>query len=128
MTNDLQQHHTENDQDTDSHERQHRGNIKIIYILYLLSLVVGITGLIGLVMAYVYKADASSWLKDHYRWQIRTFWIGLLYTVCGVLLSSMGIGVLILLFVLIWFIVRCVKGLQRLQLREPPAKMNSWLF
>ncbi len=108
--------------------QQDGGNARIIYILYLVSLVVGITALVGLVMAYVYRAEATDCIKAHYRWQIRTFWIGLLYTLSGVLLSGIGVGFLILLFALIWFIVRCVKGLQSLERREPPANPGSWLF
>jgi len=30
-------------------------------------------------MAYIYKGDAPDWLKSHYRYQIRKFWIGILY-------------------------------------------------
>ncbi|MFC6670248.1 DUF4870 family protein [Marinobacterium aestuariivivens] len=99
---------------------QDGGYARIIYILYLVSLVVGVTALIGVVMAYVYRGEASPWLQDHYRWQIRTFWIGLMYTVLGAILSGIGIGFLVLLFALVWFIVRCVKGLQRLERRQPP--------
>lgn len=107
---------------------QDGGYARIIYILYLVSLVVGVTALIGVVMAYVYRGEASPWLQDHYRWQIRTFWIGLMYTVLGAILSGIGIGFLVLLFALVWFIVRCVKGLQRLERRQPPANPASWWF
>lgn len=104
------------------------GNAKIIYILYLVSLVLGITGLIGLVMAYINKGDAPEWLKSHYQWQIRTFWMGLLYTVIGLITTSILIGFLILLLNLIWFIVRCVKGLSALEKQQPPANPTSWLL
>ncbi len=104
------------------------GNAKIVYILYLVGLVVGITSIVGVVMAYIYKGDAPEWLRDHYRWQIRTFWIGLLYTLIGLVTSLILVGYLILLFVLVWYIVRCVKGLQRLDKRQPLADSGSWLF
>ncbi|GGO78234.1 membrane protein [Marinobacterium nitratireducens] len=104
------------------------GNARIIYILYLVSLLVGITALIGVVMAYVYRSDAPPWLREHYRWQIRTFWIGILYTFIGSLLTGVGVGFLVLLAVLVWFIVRCVKGLQRLGRGEAPEDSGSWLF
>nr|WP_067291921.1 hypothetical protein [Marinobacterium profundum] len=107
---------------------QNGSNAKIIYVLYLVSLVVGITALVGLVMAYVYRSEATDCNKAHYRWQIRTFWIGLLYTLLGALLTGIGVGFLILLFVAIWFIIRCVKGLQCLERREAPANPGSWLF
>ncbi|MBV0934293.1 DUF4870 family protein [Marinobacterium weihaiense] len=116
QTTDIQQHTGE------------PGNAKIVYILYFISLVVGITGLVGLVMAYIYKSDAPDWLRDHYRWQIRTFWIGLLYGFIGVVTAMFLVGYLILLFTLVWFIVRCVKGLQRLEKRQPLADSGSWMF
>lgn len=104
------------------------GNAKIVYILYLVGLVVGITSIIGVVMAYIYKGDAPNWLKDHYRWQIRTFWIGLLYSAIGLITSLILVGYLILLFVLVWYIVRCIKGLQCLDKRQPLPDSGSWLF
>ncbi|WP_417226463.1 DUF4870 family protein [Amphritea sp.] len=103
-------------------------NAKIVYILYLASLVFGITGLVGLIMAYVYKGDAPDWLKSHYQWQIRTFWIALLYTVIGIITTSFLIGFLILLLNVVWFIVRCIKGLSALDKQQPLPQPTSWLF
>ncbi|PSL12175.1 putative membrane protein [Marinobacterium halophilum] len=104
------------------------GNAKIVYILYLIGLVVGITSIVGVVMAYIYKADAPDWLKDHFRWQIRTFWIGIVYSLIGMVTTLILVGYLILLFVLVWYIVRCVKGLQCLDKRQPLPDSGSWMF
>ncbi len=101
---------------------------KAIYILYLVSIIFGLTSIVGLVMAYIYQGDAPDWLKTHYRYQIRTFWIGFLYGVIGVVLSFILIGYLVLLFVLIWLIVRCVKGIKALDQKEPVADPASWMF
>ena len=49
---------------------------KLVYILYLVGLVFGITGIIGVIVAYVNKGDAPEWMQSHYRFQIRTFWMG----------------------------------------------------
>ncbi len=103
-------------------------NAKVIYILYLLSLVVGITSLVGVIMAYVNVGDAPEPLKSHYRFQIRTFWIGLLYAVIGLALALAAVGVLVLLFVAVWLIVRCVKGLKALDRHEPYPKVETWLW
>lgn len=103
-------------------------NAQIVYILYLVSLVVGVTAIIGVIMAYVYKDTAPDWLRSHYRYQIRTFWIGLLYVVLGILLSVVLIGFLLLLFWLIWLILRCVKGLQQLERREPVSDSETWFW
>ncbi|WP_296057165.1 hypothetical protein [uncultured Amphritea sp.] len=109
-------------------QKSNGSNAKVVYILYLVSLIVGVTGIVGLVMAYVYKADAPGWLKTHYQWQIRTFWMGLLYTVIGLFTTMILIGYLILLFNLVWFIIRCIKGLSALEKRQPLPDPTSWLF
>lgn len=70
--------------------------------------------------------DAPEPLKGHYRFQIRTFWIGLLHGCIGVLLTLVAVGVLVLLFVAVWLIVRCVKGLKALDRREPYPKVETW--
>ena len=98
----------------------------IIYVLYLLTLVSGITGIIGVVMAYIYKDDASDWLRTHYEWQIRTFWIGLLYLAIALILCTILIGFLLLFVVAVWWIIRCVKGLKYLDQRAPYPDYRSW--
>jgi len=101
---------------------------KVIYILYLLSLVLGVTALVGVIMAYVNVGDAPEPLKSHYRFQIRTFWIGLLYGCFGLLLTLVAVGVIVLLFFVVWLIVRCVKGLKALDRREPYPNVQTWLW
>jgi len=100
----------------------------VIYVLYLVSLLVGITSIIGVIMAYVNRDSAPAWLYGHYRFQIRTFWIGLLYAIVGTLTTPIGIGVLILLFTLVWFIIRCVKGMMVLNEGREHPDPASWLF
>ncbi len=101
---------------------------KIIYILLLISTVVGFTGIIALIMAYVFKDNTTDWLQTHYRFQIRTYWIGLLYTVVGLITLTITIGYLILMFTFIWMVVRCAKGLKQLESGQPVNNLESWLF
>lgn len=107
-----------------------KGNANLIYILYLVSIIVGITGLVGVVMAYIGKGDAANdpVLTSHYNNQINIFWKMLLYTVIGIVLTMVIIGVLVLLAALIWYIVRCVKGMQSLSRGEAIANPGSWGF
>lgn len=119
------------DQVVETNEKQDasaKSGAKINYVLYLASIILGITGLIALIMAYVNKKDAPEWVQTHYQFQIRTFWIGLLYAVIGMLLSIIGIGFLILLFYVVWLIVRCVKGLKALDKNAPIENPTSWMF
>ena len=105
-----------------------RTSARIIYILHLASIIIGITAIVGLIMAYVNRDDAPAWLESHYRFQIRTFWIGALYLFLGVLLSQVVIGVFILLFSLVWLVVRCAKGLKFLERGEAFPNPATWLF
>ncbi|MBD3756135.1 MAG: hypothetical protein IE937_10950 [Gammaproteobacteria bacterium] len=100
----------------------------IIYVLYLLNLIVPITSLVGVVMAYINRGDAVTFLQTHYRFQIRTFWIGLLYGIVGALLTAILIGWLILIFTLVWFIVRCVIGIKYLNKHQAVPDPGSWMF
>ena len=99
----------------------------IIYVLYLVNLLIPFTGLVGVIMAYINKGDGN-FLDSHYQFQIRTFWIGLLYAVIGILLTFIIIGYLILIFVVIWLIVRAAKGLKYLGKQEPVPDPTSWMF
>ena len=103
-------------------------NAKIIYILYLVSLVIGVTAIVGLVMAYVNQGQGPAWVQTHYRFQIRTFWILLLFSAVALLLTFVFIGVVLWPLILIWLIVRCVKGLMAIEKQQPYAKPASWIW
>ena len=103
-------------------------NALVVYILYLAGLVIGISGLIGLVVAYVNRGKAGGFVETHYTWQIRTFWIGLLYALISGVLIIFAIGFVLLFAVAVWFIVRCIIGIQTLQRGEPIKDPQSWLI
>jgi uncharacterized membrane protein len=88
----------------------------------------GITSLIGVVMAYVQMGEAPEWARTHYRLQVRTFWIGLLYGVVAAATLVLLVGWLVLLFALIWLIVRCVKGLGFASRNEAYPSPGTWLW
>jgi len=112
----------------------------VIYALHAASLLIGILGaativfaflfgwpsIIAVVLNYVKRSEArGTWLESHFRWQIRTFWFGLLWVaLCGVfIMATLGIGLLIawlpLAVVGLWFIYRIVRGWLRLVDRHP---------
>ncbi len=101
---------------------------KIIYFLLIVSTIFGITCIIAVVMAYINNDDVDNWLQTHYRFQIRTFWIGLLYFVIGAVLSPFIIGYLVFLFTFFWLIIRCAKGLKQLEKQQPVNNPESWMF
>ncbi|MGJ7458875.1 DUF4870 family protein [Halomonas sp. MA07-2] len=100
----------------------------VVYALYLLSFVVGFTSVIGVVIAYVYRSKGPAWLDEHYRYQIRTFWIGLLYATIASILVLVAIGIPLLIALAVWMIVRCVKGFRGLQEKRAPDNVDTWLF
>jgi uncharacterized membrane protein len=101
---------------------------QIIYVLFIANIVLPFTALIGVIMAYVNKEDAPQWLKSHYRFQIRTFWIGLLYGLIGFVLLAILVGWFILLFTVIWLVIRCIKGLKYLEAKEAHPNPTTWMF
>ena len=111
-----------------------------IYALHAFSLLAGILGpvtvigafltgwpsIIAVVLNYVKRSEVSgTWLESHFRWQIRTFWFGLLWVgLClGFIVITLGIGILVawlpLLIVSVWFIYRIAKGWIRLRDGRP---------
>lgn len=115
-----------------SEEVTTEGTAKLVYILYLIGIVIGLTGVIGLIMAYVNRAEAPDWLNTHYQLQIRTFWIGSIFGLLCFWLFNMNsnqfLGVPVLLFWLVWLILRCVKGLKFIGKKEAYPNPESWLF
>jgi uncharacterized membrane protein len=101
---------------------------RVIYILYLVSLLVGVTSIVGVIMAYVNRGDAPDWVRSHYRFQIRTFWIGLLYTALSLLTFIVIIGIFLGMFGFVWWVVRCAKGLKLLARGEPYENAATWLW
>src|SRR5262249_17932960 len=106
----------------------------IVYLLYFAAYIIGITALIGVIIAYIKVPDANPLVRSHYQFQIRTFWIGLLYLVVGTFLTFgvMGfaaiIGFAVLFWWLIWSLVRNVKGLLALNDNKPIQNPTSWMF
>ncbi len=92
----------------------------IVYALYASSLLLGITAIVAIVVNYVKKDDvAGTWLESHFRWQIRTFWFGLLWAVLGFMTVLLVVGWFVLIANGIWFIYRIVKGYLRLNDNKP---------
>ncbi|MBL8583190.1 MAG: hypothetical protein JNL61_13320 [Rhizobiaceae bacterium] len=114
--------------ETDSWLEAGPTNVMVVYILYLVSLVIGVGLIVGVVVAYINRGKAGGWVDTHYTYAIRTFWIGLLYSVISVLLMFVMIGFLTAVATAIWFIARCVIGLQLVGRREPIKNPQSWLI
>ncbi|MBE0616276.1 MAG: hypothetical protein IH604_21620 [Burkholderiales bacterium] len=83
----------------------------MVYGLQIAGYFVGVTFIAGLIINYVKRKDVEgTWLASHFRWQIRTFWFGLLWSCVGVALLVVLVGVLILIGTAIWVLYRAIKG------------------
>ncbi len=82
----------------------------------------GITWIVAIIVDYVKRDDAEgTWLASHFRWQVRTFWWGLLWGVIGGILTLVLVGFVVLFADAVWIIYRIVKGWLRLsEHREVP--------
>ena len=104
---------------------------QVIYALHAFSLLTGILGvatvigafltgwpsIIAVILNYLKRGDArGTWLESHFRWQIRTFWFGLLWVLLCVafVIVTFGLGLLVawipMVGVTAWFIYRVGRG------------------
>ena len=100
----------------------------IVYVLYAAGYFVGVSALAGVIIAHIKADDADPVLRSHYQFQIRTFWIGLLYLAIGIPLSLVLIGLPILAWWFVWSLVRIIKGFIAINEHKPIANPASWLF
>lgn len=100
----------------------------ITYVLFVAGCIVPILPIIALVMAHVNRDTAPAWLATHYTWIIRTFWIGLASLLVFMILVLVGTGLLPLLILPLWILIRLIRDLMLLNNRQPVADPRSWLF
>lgn len=100
----------------------------VVYALYILGLFHGLTLFIGLIMAYALRGGAGPVMASHYTWQIRTFWISLIWFVIGAGVALVGAVLSIILIGIpilwtgglicagawLWAMIRCIVGAVRL--------------
>lgn len=99
-----------------------------VYALHIAGALTGVTCLIGAVIAYVSRKDAPEWLASHYEFQIRTFWLALLFWIGAALLTPVGIGIFLLPAVGVWLVVRGVVGLSNLLKGQPYPTPKNWML
>jgi len=109
---------------------------QVIYALHAASLLTGILGaatvvgafligwpsIIAVILNYVKRGEVrGTWLESHFRWQIRTFWWGLLWvSLCIIfVVLTLGIGLFVVWLpigiVSLWFVYRIARGWLALQ-------------
>ena len=112
---------------------------QVIYALHAFSLLTGILGvatvigafltgwpsIIAVILNYLKRGDArGTWVESHFRWQIRTFWFGLLWVLlcAAFVIVTFGLGLLVawipMVGVTAWFIYRVARGWMALNARR----------
>ena len=65
----------------------------VVYGLQAAAFLFGITALVAIIVNNVKKDDVlGTWLESHFRWQIRTFWYGLLWAGLFCAVCRWGLG------------------------------------
>ncbi len=99
-----------------------------VWVLYILGYLTGITMLVGLIIAYVKRSELSGTpYESHMTSAIRTFWIGLIFGIIGIVLTFVGIGILILGVLAVWQLFRIIRGLIRAIDGRPIEDPAGWL-
>jgi uncharacterized membrane protein len=112
--------------------------VHLVYALHTLSLLIGIVGaativgafvfgipsIIAVIINYMRREEArGTFLESHFRWQIRTFWFALLWSLVAAVLFVTIIGIPLALLVTvgagIWAIYRIARGWLALRDRRP---------
>lgn len=83
-----------------------------VYALQLLTLFTGGLSFIvaGVIAYFKYDESIGTMEESHFRWQIKTLWIGLGAGIVGLILLLVWIGVLVLALTEFWIIYRVIKG------------------
>ncbi|HLN85955.1 MAG TPA: hypothetical protein VK200_05820 [Candidatus Limnocylindrales bacterium] len=110
----------------------------LVYALHTLSLLIGVTtaativgafvygvpSIIAVVINYLKRGEAKqTFLESHFRWQIRTFWFALFWSVIGAMLFVTLVGIPLAVGVFfaagLWAIYRVARGWLALRDRKP---------
>jgi uncharacterized membrane protein len=100
----------------------------VIYVLYFVGYFTGVTLIIGVIIAHVQVGSGDPLLDSHYRFQIRTFWISVLYFIIGTILLFVLIGFLVYAWWFVWSLIRNIKGILALNEDRPIQNPYSWMF
>lgn len=100
----------------------------IVYALYGLGFLTGISALGGLILAYIQRDKADAVTRTHFDFQIRTFWFGVATLVVGMITALVLIGYLIMLWWVVWTLVRVIKGYLALNEGRPVENPRTWLW
>lgn len=110
------------------HDPNQRTIMIVVYVLFGLGVIFGgLPAIAGVILAYIKRQDMlpNSLYHNHLTFLIRTFWGSVAGTVIGFILSFIGIGILVLLAVGIWYLFRVIYGFVKL-MDEKSITTTGW--
>jgi len=117
-----------------------RGYVVVIYGLYIGSIMAVVTAPIGMCIALFRLGRGAAWLDTHLRFQIRTFWLGVLAALVALIMwhiagrmslppvYAWAFGYLFFTLGIVWMMARCAVGIHRLTSNRAIDAPGSWLF
>ncbi|WP_072818740.1 DUF4870 family protein [Modicisalibacter ilicicola] len=117
-----------------------RGAAILIYAFYLGSVMAVVTAPLGVAIAHFKLGRGAAWVDSHFRFQIRTFWLGVVAGGIGLLLWNLlgyfeappgiawALGYLFFTACLVWMVGRCGVGIHRLMANRPIDNPRSLGF
>ncbi|NDV11945.1 DUF4870 family protein [Crenobacter caeni] len=92
-------------------DRRFNNLVLLVYAIQAISLFTGLPAVIGLIINYLKLSEMrGTRYESHFRWQIRSFWWALAWSVLGGVLSLILVGYLVLGAVWLWFAYRVLRG------------------
>jgi len=105
-----------------------RQAVLLVYILYFIGFATGLSAFAGVVIAHTKWKEAPPPWDSHYRYLIRTFWLGLVQLATGIVMTVVFVGIAIILWWAFWTGVRCVRGILRTLDDEPVPDPDTLLW
>ncbi|GAA5445926.1 hypothetical protein Misp06_04133 [Microbulbifer sp. NBRC 101763] len=105
----------------EAREQSGRDLAIMVYLIQAISLFTAVPMFIGVLINYFKRSDVRGTLAEsHFRWQIRTFWFWLLWTIVGICtVWIFGLGYIVLAINWIWVFYRVIRGWLVLVDRRP---------
>jgi uncharacterized membrane protein len=112
----------------------------VIYGLYIGSIMAVVTAPLGALIAHFRLSRGATWLDTHLRFQIRTFWLGILAAAVALLVWQISglaelpsvyawsFGYFFFTLGIVWMMARCAVGVHRLTSNRAIDAPKSWLF
>lgn len=83
-----------------------------IYILQLIGYFSVLPLIAAIIFNYIREGNChGTYLQSHHRWQMRTFWYGLLWFIIGAVTAIIVVGIFIIIVNYVWLLYRVIKGL-----------------